>query len=791
MKNTCLSLIRGFSYALWSLRRRTGQIIPVGVSFLLLIGAVQSIGTLRDVSSVLVQQQITRSWRGPYDLLIRPQSAVSEPERSAGWIDPQSILETYGGISQQQIASISAIAHVVQVVPVATVGWQPVDVLLPIELASKGIYRISAAWNGQWNAENEVVRYVEVTDLAHLTNEAQLFGLDVQHVVISDGAVSGVFTMSVQGIQAVIGVPAIQQGMFSQALSENLVPVSAMPISLGVERLKGELSSLAGCIGRVDCWQAQQVRQGPVSYQSDGVQLLRYSRTRYAASSQQIAAGEVSIVAPGSDTQGPLYRELLPEHISVPIYMENKASEELPLHALSPFSMPQRMPLLTDVVRFVSPGQACAINGERCYSGVYVRLSGVERYSQQSLALLQATAATIVARTGLHVDILDGSSLRAVSITAQDTAHWGTIARVQSMWRVVGVAVQIEHGVDALQAMLLALCSIVCLLAIGAAGVLVGIGRRKEALLLRQIGWRRYVLVAVFTIDGLALCGPGCLLAIGCAMLAARIWASSLSQLVAWVSLAVGALVYCCSLVIVASSAIGENRRIYRGGGRQDGGSQVGKYQGEERQGYIRNAIINRSIVGAGFSPALVSLIRARFARQRSSSQAYRAKVIVELVSSLTLTAAVFLIALGYVLTNSFNRELVVTVLGRQVHTALEGPQLLLLLIFVSASLLTVCLCSKLLLQGRREELRLLAMVGWERRAVMLRIMWDYCSPALVSGEIGVLLAIAVAMLAAAFPTMFMALGLLVCGPLSGALLAGLATIGIAWQETGGVYRWR
>jgi hypothetical protein len=733
MKKLYLSLLGGFSFALWSLRRRTGQIVPVAVSFLLLMGAAQSIGALHDISSQLLRQQITRSWRGQYDLLIRPQSAVSQPERSAGWVDPQSILETYGGISQQQIASISTIARVVQVVPVATVGWQPVEVLLPVELAQKGVYRISAAWNGQQNKqENEIVRYVEVSDLAHLINEVRLPDLDVQHLVISDGAGSVVFIMSVQGIQAIIGVPASQQGMLSQALLENLTPTPVIPISLHVERLRGELSSLAGCVERVDCWEAQQARQGTVRYQSDGVQLLRFSRTRYAASSQQIGAGEVSILAPGSDMQGPLYRVLLPEHVSVPIQMEDIASEKLREHALLPFSMPQHLPLLAGAVRFIPLEQACAINGERCYSGLYVRLSGVERYSQQSLVLLQSTAASIDARTGLHVDILDGSSLRTISLTVQAPVHMGTIASVQSMWRVVGIAVHIEHGMDALQAVLLALCSIVCLLAIGAAGVLVGIGRRKEALLLRQVGWQWYVLVAVFTFDGLALCGPGCLLAIGWTMLGTRIWASSMSPMFMWVLFVVGALVYCCLLVTMACSG-----------------------------------------------------------HWHSSSPAHRTKTIVEFVSGLALASAVFLIAEGYILINGFNQELVVTILGRQVHAALEGSQFLLLLTFVSASLLTMGLCSKLLLHGRREELQLLVMVGWERRAVMLRIMWDYCSPALVSGAIGVLLAIAVAMLADAFPTMFAALGLLICGPLLGAFLTGMATTGIAWQETGRVYRRR
>src|SRR2546423_13700482 len=92
------------NFSLWSLRGRTGQLIPVALAFLLLVGAVQEIGTLHDIASTQTQQKIAQSWRTPYDLLIRPQSAVSPLERSAGWIDPQSALESYGGIKNPQVS---------------------------------------------------------------------------------------------------------------------------------------------------------------------------------------------------------------------------------------------------------------------------------------------------------------------------------------------------------------------------------------------------------------------------------------------------------------------------------------------------------------------------------------------------------------------------------------------------------------------------------------------------------------------------------------------------------------
>src|SRR5947209_10076821 len=110
------------NFSLWSLRGRAGQLIPVALAFLLLVGTVQAIGALHDIASTQTQQKIAKSWRTPYDLLIRPQSAVSPLERSAGWIDPQSALESYGGISSQQVASIRSLPRVALVAPFANIG---------------------------------------------------------------------------------------------------------------------------------------------------------------------------------------------------------------------------------------------------------------------------------------------------------------------------------------------------------------------------------------------------------------------------------------------------------------------------------------------------------------------------------------------------------------------------------------------------------------------------------------------------------------------------------------------
>ena len=140
---------------------------------------------------------------------------------------------------------------------------------------------------------------------------------------------------------------------------------------------------------------------------------------------------------------------------------------------------------------------------------------------------------------------------------------------------------------------------------------------------------------------------------------------------------------------------------------------------------------------------------------------------------------------------SSFDQALIVTVLGNQVRAALAGPQFLLLLVVLAAALLTVGICARLQLQGRREELLLLSRVGWERHAVFLRVMWDSWLPGLLSGGLGAVLAIGIAASTVSVPALLTMLELLVCGPLTGLLLVSIAAVGPAWRETGRVFLWQ
>ncbi|TMD42976.1 MAG: hypothetical protein E6I93_19865 [Chloroflexi bacterium] len=513
------------------------------------------------------------------------------------------------------------------------------------------------------------------------------------------------------------------------------------------------------------------------------------------ATQQQIAAGQLTLDALGEDTRGYIYRSLLQEHVTLPdngSMVSNMNSESSQNLDVLPLAGPAYIPQLTDAIHFVALQQACAVNGEQCYSGLYIQLRGVDQYTQQSLVLLQATAAAITARTGLHVDILDGSSPRMVTLSAGKTSP-----SITTSWRVVGVAVQIVHGVDTLQETLLVLCAVICLLAIGAAGILIGIGRRNEALLLRQVGWPFPLLTLILVCDALVLALPGSVLASGWIILSAKLWPGSLPPALMWGLLGMGVITYGIGLVGMGMGrANGKRTPTARSmATRKDSGQARNPPRPSPHQPFARRGM------GGGVSRNVVTpLVGVRVGLHpfhhiirplRASPGAFHMKVTAPLVCAIAVATTTFLIAMGLLMITHLNQVLVVTILGNQVRAALEGPQMLLVGVVLLTALLTVGLCTTLLLRGRRQEIALLAMVGWERRSVLLRVLRDVGWSAVLSGEVGALLALIVMALTSAFPPAWLMISVVIGGPLFSVLLVGIVTTSIAWGELKRVATWR
>jgi hypothetical protein len=176
------------------------------------------------------------------------------------------------------------------------------------------------------------------------------------------------------------------------------------------------------------------------------------------------------------------------------------------------------------------------------------------------------------------------------------------------------------------------------------------------------------------------------------------------------------------------------------------------------------------------------------FPVRKGTRAAFHTCVTAPLVCAIAITATIFLIAEEYLMVSGLNRELLVTVLGEQVRVALQGPQFLLLLLVLLTALLTVGLCTSLLLRGRRPELALLAKVGWEHRHVLLRLLRESWWMAALSGIAGALLALGVIEVAASLPPLWEIGSVLAGGPLLGMALASLVVSILARHELKSLY---
>jgi hypothetical protein len=70
-------------------------------------------------------------------------------------------------------------------------------------------------------------------------------------------------------------------------------------------------------------------------------------------------------------------------------------------------------------------------------------------------------------------------------------------------------------------------------------------------------------------------------------------------------------------------------------------------------------------------------------------------------------------------------------------------------------------------------------------------MLWDNWKLALLSGEVGVLIALGVTMLGGASLSLLAGAVLVFSGPLIAMLLVSIVALGPVWQETKRVYSWR
>lgn len=119
----------------WSqLFRRTGRaavllfgIVVAATSFIVLTGAVET-SRLETVGAV------EEHYRGQYDILVRPQGSQTDLERDAGLVRANHLSGIYGGITQEQYRAIAGIPGVEVAAPIGIVGYFAEDASIELDL---------------------------------------------------------------------------------------------------------------------------------------------------------------------------------------------------------------------------------------------------------------------------------------------------------------------------------------------------------------------------------------------------------------------------------------------------------------------------------------------------------------------------------------------------------------------------------------------------------------------------------------------------------------------------------
>jgi cell division protein FtsX len=146
---------------------------------------------------------------------------------------------------------------------------------------------------------------------------------------------------------------------------------------------------------------------------------------------------------------------------------------------LNPASFIPRPPLgLTNLA-----GAHYLLGREDFIDAIRVRVSGIDRYTPQSVAKVEKVAAEIAERTHLHVDIVAGSSPQKVLVSVPGLGY------VEENWTTLGAATTITSGVSTANLILLGTLLLAAGLFITNSAQLSLNSRWEEIGLLKAIGW--------------------------------------------------------------------------------------------------------------------------------------------------------------------------------------------------------------------------------------------------------------------------------------------------------------
>jgi len=365
--------------------------------------------------------------------------------------------------------------------------------------------------------------------------------------------------------------------------------------------------------------------------------------------------------------------------------------------------------------------------GDNCIDAIRVRVAGIDRYSPENVKKVEAVAAAIIKATGLHVDIVAGSSPQnvLVYIPGSPDGKVAPLGYVEEQWTTLGAAANISSGIDSASVLMLGATGLAGLLYLISQSLLSTLSRRRELALLQAVGWRRRDVGGLVVGEAAILGLLGGLAAVGLAFaIAAGLGLAAPPEQ----AVAVGAVVFGLYLLASLGPAAWVVRQpvaelLQRG----EVALPVGSQQQPRGERLFSSGVGWRGL--------------ALFAWRNLSRRRLRAVLAasgVAIATTLLMLLTASLVALSGTLR--------VTLLGQFVGLQVQPYHYIMVASALIVSILTVADHLAVGVLERRHELALLQAVGWRAGAVRLSLLLEGLWLGLLGGTVGTVVAVAVAL---------------------------------------------
>ena len=346
--------------------------------------------------------------------------------------------------------------------------------------------------------------------------------------------------------------------------------------------------------------------------------------------------------------------------------------------------------------------------GDDFISAIRVRVAGIDEMDADAQARIEEVANEIVQRTGLHVDVMVGSSPQPVLVHIPGYEGVGELGYVEEYWVKKNVNTLIRNGMNLADGLLFAAMLGVGVLLLFNLNLFLMLGRVSEVALYNALGWRCRDIVK-------RLLGQVLPVALFSILLAALV--SLLIIHILSLEIVVGQflLIVVLELLAFMFSALLPAWQISRA-------SPVEYLQKGE-------AIPQPS---HGKKTHLRVIVMENILRKPVRS--------LTILFSILLTSG--LLTLLILVQSSLQGQLYGTLLGRWIHSSIQPYHQLMAVGALLLTIINILLSTRVNVNERKDEIGLLSAFGWRRRDIANLFCWEQTGICLVGALVGLLLGV-------------------------------------------------